>query len=282
MGEFVGSIGEITVDTAKAVLISHGISVDANIDLVASPIVKYLVKRGFDKVIKDIVSRQLSEMQKARVNEVRDFAISTFYKLAVENGWEDHSSEGDAYTQSVAESIEDVFNRAVNESRRAKRVLLGALLGSVMYYSNSPQPDMENFFYISAIVDKLTFRQLCLISMIGNRFLDIKGSNDDLCITDKVAISELEDLRAQGLWQPSFGYSGGPKENNHPIPLDFILPTKTTNALKKSIIFPDEIKDDYSRVVESLCIKTINPSDFPDGFLNTVKEQAKKFINLDF
>jgi hypothetical protein len=44
MGEFVGTIGEITVDTAKAVLISQGIPVDTNIDLVASPIVKYLVK----------------------------------------------------------------------------------------------------------------------------------------------------------------------------------------------------------------------------------------------
>ncbi len=279
MGEFVGTIGEITVDTAKAVLISQGIPVDTNIDLVASPIVKYLVKRGFDKVIKDIVSRQLSEMQKARVNEVRDFAISTFYKLAVENGWEDHSSEGDAYTQSVAESIEDVFNRAVNESRRAKRILLGALLGSTMYYSNSPQPDMENFFYISTIIDRLTFRQLCLVKMIGNKFQDIKGGNHDLCITNKVSISELSDLKSQDLWQPIFGHLGGPKENEHPIPLDYIIPTKTTKNLAPAIIFPDEIKDDFNRVVESLGIKTINPSDFPDSFINSLKDAINRNNN---
>lgn len=275
MGEFVGTIGEITVDTAKAVLISQGIPVDTNIDLVASPIVKYLVKRGFDKVIKDIVSRQLSEMQKARVNEVRDFAISTFYKLAVENGWEDHSSEGDAYTQSVAESIEDVFNRAVNESRRAKRILLGALLGSTMYYSNCSQPDMENFFYISTIIDRLTFRQLCLVSMIGNSFHEIKD-NHNMCITDRVAISELNDLRSQGLWNPLFGHMVGAKDIEHPIPLDYIVPSQTTMDLKTAIIFPDEIKDDFKRVVDSLCLKPINPSEFPDGFLNGLHDAIKR------
>ena len=272
MDEFVETIGEITEGATKAILISHGIPVDGNAGFVISPIAKYLVKRGLDKVIKDIVSRQFSDMQKAKVNEVRDYAILTFYKLVKENGWDDSCAEGDLYTQSVAESIEDVFNKAVNESRKAKRILLGALLGSTMYYSNSPQPHMENFFYISTIIDRLTFRQLCLILMIGNKFHDIKGDYHELCITDKVSISELNDLRSQDLWQPIFSHMGGVIENEHPIPLTYIAPTKTTIDLISAIIFPDEIKEDFDRVVESLGIKTINPSDFPDGYLNSLKD----------
>ncbi len=274
MGEFVGTIGEITVDTAKAVLISQGIPVDTNIDLVVSPLVKCLVKRGFDKVIKDIVSRQLSEMQKAKVNEVRNFAISTFYKLAADNGWEDHSAEGDAYTQSVAESIEDVFNKAVNESRRAKRILLGALLGSTMYYSNSPHPDMENFFYISNVMDRLTFRQLCLIYMMADKFKDVGKNIGELCITDKVAISELNDLRSQNFWQPNFSHLGSAVE--HPLPLAYLIPTQTALDLKSAIVFPDEIKEDYLRVIASLGVEPINPADFPEGFLKGLHDAIKR------
>lgn len=275
MDELIKTIGEITEGATKAILVSHGLPVDGDLGLVISPIVKYLAKKGLDKVINDIVSRQISDMQKAKVKEVRDYAILTFYKLAKENGWDDSCAEGALYTESVAESIEDVFNKAVGESRRAKRVLLGALLGSAMYYSNSPRPDMENFFYISTIIDRLTFRQLCLLKMIGNKFQDIKGDFHDLCITDKVTISELNDLKSQDLWQPLFGHMGGPKENEHPIPLVYIYPTKTTLNLVPSIIFPDEINDDYNRVIESLGIKPINPSDFPDGFLNTLKDSVK-------
>lgn len=217
MDEILDTFGEITVSATKAILVGHGVPVDGDVGTIISPIVKYLVKRGLDKVIKDIVSRQISDMQKAKVNEVRDYAILTFYKLAKENGWDDSSAEGALYTESVAESIEDVFNKAVNESRKAKRILLGALLGSTMYYSNSPRPDMENYFYISTIIDRLTFRQLCLVSLIGNKFQNIEGDIHDLCITDKISISELNDLKSQDLWQPIFGHLGGPKENEHPI-----------------------------------------------------------------
>lgn len=276
MDELIETFGEISVDATKAILMDHGVPFDGNVGLVISPIVKYLIKRGFDKVIKDIVSRQISDMQKAKVNEVRDYAILTFYKLAKENGWEENHSEAYSYTQTVAESIEDVFNKAVNESRKAKRILLGALLGSTMYYSNSPQPHMENFFYISTIIDRFTFRQLCLVSMMGNKFHDIKD-NHDLCITDKVSISELNDLRSQGLWQPLTGYMDGAKE--YPIPLDYIVPTQTTMDLKSAIIFPDEVEDDYNRVVESLGIKPINPSDYPGGFLNSLKDAINRNNN---
>ena len=276
MDELLDTFGEITEGATKAILVSHGVPVDGNVGLLISPIVKYLVKRGFDKVIKDIVSRQISDIQKAKVNEIRDYAILTFYKLAKENGWDDSCAEGALYAENVAESIEDVFNKAVGESRRAKRVLLGSLLGSTMYYSNSPQPDMENFFYVSTIIDRLTFRQLCLVSMIGNKFHDIEGDVHNLCITDKVSISELNDLKSQNLWQPLFGFLGGPKENEYPIPLVYLYPTKTTLDLVPAIIFPDEIKEDFSRVVESLSIKPINPSDFPDSFLNILEDAVKK------
>ena len=253
MDKIVKDLGELSVDVAAAIISCH----IGNAGPLVAPIVKYLLKRGLDKVIKDVVSRQLSDMQKAKVNEVRDYAILTFYKLAEENGWEENDSEAFSYSQTIAESIEDIFNKAVNESRKAKRIILGAYLGSSLYHSNSPNPNWENFFYISTIIERLTFRQLCLVSMIGNKFHDIKGDNHDLCITDKVSISELNDLKSQGLWQPLFGHIGGAKDNEHPIPLDYIIPTKTTMDLIPAIIFPNEIIDDYNRVVESLGIKLL-------------------------
>lgn len=270
MDKAIEEVGELTVDLATTIISCH----TGNASPLVAPVVSFLLKKGLDKVIKDVVSRQLSDMQKAKVNEVREYAILTFYKLAEENGWEDNGAEGEAYTQTIAESIEDVFNKAVNESRKAKRIMLGALLGSTMYYSNSPHPDMENFFYISNVMDRLTFRQLCLIYMMADKFKDIGEDINELCITDKVAISELNDLRSQNFWQPIFGYSNGAKE--YPLPLAYLIPTQTALDLKSAFVFPNEIKDDFKRVVDSLCLKPINPSEFPDGFLNGLHDAIKR------
>lgn len=270
MEKAIEEVGGLSINVATAIISSH----TGNAGPLVAPVVNFLLRKGLDKVIKDVVSRQLSDMQKAKVNEVRDYAILTFYKLAEEKGWEDNGAEGEAYTQTIAESIEDVFNKAVNESRKAKRILLGALLGSTMFYSNSPHPDMENFFYISNVMDRLTFRQLCLIYMMADKFKDVGKNIGELCITDKVAISELNDLRSQNFWQPIFGYSNGPKE--YPLPLAYLIPTQTALDLKSAIVFPDEIKEDYLRVIASLGVEPINPADFPEGFLKGLHDAIKR------
>ena len=69
---------------------------------------------------------------------------------------------------------------------------------------------------------------------------------------------------------------GGSKDPEYPIPLDYMVPTNTAIELMKAIILPDEIKDEYSRVVESLGVKPINPSDFPNGYLNTLNDAIKR------
>lgn len=267
MEEILKDFGELTVEGISTIISCQA----GNAGPLIGPVANFFLKRGLDKVIKDVVSRQLSDMQKARVNEVRDFAISTFYKLVEKDkGWKDNGPEGDAYIQTIAESIEDVFNKAVNESRRAKRIILGAYLGTSLYHSNSPQPDMENFFYISTIIDRLTFRQLCMISLIGNKFDEIKKGDEKLCITDEVSISELNDLRSQNFWQPAIGFMGGvPKE----IPIDYIIPTEPTIELKSAIIIPEAIRDDYSRVIKSMKIQQLNPSKFPNGFLEMLNKK---------
>lgn len=261
MDKVVKDLGELTADVVTNIISCHA----GNVGPLVPPIVKYLLKKGFDKVIKDVVSRQLSDMQISKVNEVRDYAVLTFYKLAEENGWEENNSEAYPYTQAIAESIEDIFNKAVNESRRAKRIILGTYLGNSLYYSNSPKPNLENFFYISTIIDRLTFRQLCMISLIGESFESIKTDGEKLSITDKVAISELNDLQSQGFWLPAMSFMGGtPKE----IPLDYVTPSDTTLELKSAIFFPDAVREDYLRVVESMNIQPLNPSNCPNGFLS--------------
>ncbi len=269
MDDIVKDIEELTIEGVTSIISCH----TGNAGPLVAPVANFLLKRGFDKVIKDVVSRQLSEMQKAKVNEVRDYAILTFYKLAEENGWEENHSEAYSYTKTIAESIEDVFNKAVNESRRAKRIILGAYLGSSLYYSNSTNPDLENFFYISSIIERLTFRQLCMVSLIGHRFDGYKIEGKRSSITDKVSISELTDLRSQFFWLPAMSYMGGTPQE---IPLDYITPTDTTLALKSAIVFPDAIKEDYSRVVESMKIMPLNPTNFPNGFLNMLDMALNK------
>ena len=270
MDGIIKDLGDLTVEGITTIISSQA----GNAAPYIGPVANIILKRGFDKVINDVVSRQLSKMQKARVNEVRDFAILTFYKLAEENNWNDNSSESADYTQTIAESIEDVFNKAVNECRRVKRIMLGALLGSILYHSNITYPEIEHFFYVSTIIDRLTFRQLCLISLIGNHFKDITPSDKKQCITDETAISELKDMQSLGFWQPIFSHMGPPEE--HPLPIDYLVPNAITLIMAKDIIFPDEIKDDYYRAIKSLKIDDINPSAFPEPFLKSLEVAINK------
>lgn len=274
MGNFLYNIGNLSVDMATAIISCHGLPVDDKVVKVATPVVKFLVKTGFDKIIKDFTERQLSQMQKEKLSEVCETAIYTFYKLADKNGWEDNHSESYAYTRNYIESIDDAFIKAINESQKTKRVVLGTYLGGILYHQNTTTPNWDNIFYISSIIEHLTFRQLCLVFLIGNNFEEINPKKELLCVTNKVVISELSELRNQGFWNPLFGSLGGPQE--YPIPLAYMFPTGITKEINIIGLALDELKDDYSNVIKSLDIQSYNPSDFPDGFDMTFDKALKK------
>lgn len=277
MSTFVNQLSNLSLDllpAAAPLLQSMGLPVDEHTLMVIAPVAKFLKNIHFVDTIKDYESRNLSAMQKEKLDEVGKVAFSAFYRLAEKNGWSDNNAEGYSNTQNLVESIDDVLNKAINESRKTKRVIIGTYLGNYLYYLNSTKPNWDNIFYISSMIKKLTFRQLCLISLIGNKFKDIDKGKDNLCITNKVVISELNDLKSQNYWIPLFGYMGGPQE--YPLPFKYIVPTQFTSELKINVLDIEDLKDEYSKVVDSLDIKPINEADFPDSFLFSMNNEINK------
>ena len=269
MNNFVNQLSDLSLDllpAATPLFQSMGIPVDEHSLMVAAPIIKFLKNTHFFDISKEVCKQNHYDAQIEKLDIVFKTAFKTVYKLAEDNGWYSDNSEASSYTQNYLETYEDIFNKALDESRKSKRVILGTYLGSTIYHLNSSKPNWDNIFFISSIIEKLTFRQICIIWLIGNKFKDVNPNEGKLCVKNSVAISELNELQSQNFWRPLFDYKN-PKEGEFPIPLDNIVPTAITIELKNHLLINEDVKSDFDQAIASMGICPINPSLFPNDFL---------------
>lgn len=221
---------DILPESGSAILSSIGIPVTPlSISLMKS-IITFVAKIGFADIYNDFKNRQLSSIQQKKLDIVVKTAIETFYNLAQSNQWEEHHPEADQYYQYAVEYAEDVIFRAINESREQKQMVLGSFLGSTMYALNITKPNWDNLFYCSTLITRLSIRQINLIKLINTNFESCITSNGDiLCITDRVAISEMKELANSNVWVESFSYQ--PNPTYIAIPLPFIKATEFTHQI---------------------------------------------------
>ena len=113
-----------------------GIPASSSAIIIIGKSLKMFLKYGIPNVFKDFQSRPLSPVQKDRLDEVKVETIRTVYRLIEKNGWDDNHPESSLYIQNYIEYADDLVNKAVNESRHTKRLLIGAYLGSTIYTMN--------------------------------------------------------------------------------------------------------------------------------------------------
>lgn len=113
-----------------------GIPASSSAIIIIGKSLKMFLKYGISNVFKDFQSRPLSPVQKDRLDEVKVETIRTVYRLIEKNGWDDNHPESSLYIQNYIEYADDLVNKAVNESRHTKRLLIGAYLGSTIYTMN--------------------------------------------------------------------------------------------------------------------------------------------------
>lgn len=253
------------LSVSTPILNALGIPITPQAMVIIGKSLKIILKMGVPKVLKDYQDRQLSQIQKERLEDVKSVSIKTIYHLIEKNGWEDFHPESDQYTQYAIEYIEEMVNKAINENRQSKRLVLGAFLGSTMYKLSSSTPNWDNVFYLSSLIDRLTMRQIILVKLMVDKFNKINDSKRDLiCITNKVAISELKELSNQNLWCGLIGYM--PDPTHIAIPLKFICPTDIAIELIGSMEFPQSLQSNVNDIVISLDLKPYSQSGLPDSF----------------
>ena len=259
-----------------AVLLSHiGIPVSPSAISLIKSIVTFLAKLGFVDVCSDLKTRQLSAMQQKKIDIVIKTAIETFYNRAKENHWEENHPETPQYYQYAIEYSEDIIFKALNESREQKQKVLGSYLGNTMYSLNITNPNWENLFYCSSFITKMSLRQLSLIELINSEFDSYRHSNANiLCITDKVAISEMKELANSNIWVNSFSYQ--PDPTYLAIPLPFIKATEFTRLICKDINFTALKFFDYDSLKDSLALKPINETELPTSYISMLKLYINK------
>lgn len=258
---------DVLPEGGAVVLSSLGIPVTPESISLIKSIMAFAARIGFMDTCNDLKDRQLSEMQKKKIDVVLKTAIKTFYNIAKENHWEENHPEAFQYYQYAVEYSEDVIFKALNESREQKQIILGSFLGHTMYSLNISKPNWDNLFYCSTFINKMSLRQLRLIELINTEFESYKTSNDDiLCITDTVAISEMKELASNNIWVDSFSYQ--PDPTYLAIPLPFIKATDFTCQICKDINLITLNNIDNDSFKNSLMLKPINETCLPSSFIS--------------
>ena len=253
------------LSVSTPILNALGIPITPQAIVIIGKSLKMFLKMGLPEVLKDFQSRRLSSMQNERLEDVKSTAIKTVYQLIERNGWEDSHPESVQYTQYVIEYTEDLIDQAINESRQAKRLFLGVFLGSSLYKLNSSTPNWDNVFYLSSLIGKLTIRQIVLVKLLVDNFGRINDDKDNMmCITNKVAISELKELANQNLWCGLISYM--PNPTNIAIPLKYICPTDLAKEFVGLAELPDSLQNNVDDIIMSLDIKPYSLSGLPSSF----------------
>ena len=253
-----------------------GVGIDpASLSLI-SHILTFLGKVGAGNVINDYYSRNLSDMQIKKIDIVRDSAISQFYMLAKKDGWDQNNAiEEGQYKQSAIEYVEDLINKAINESNINKQEMLGAFLGQTMYYYNSYKLEWNNLLYVTNLIQRLTIRQKVLLHFMNDKFGVLNDRyNDGLCVTNPIVISELKDMLALNLWSPIIGIS--PDPTYMAIPLLYMKPTELAHIFCKDVPLSDSLLAIFDDVIDSMELKMYTETDLNDSFINIIMSNKKK------
>jgi len=279
----MGKIVDDTTTIALNTLSEGGVALLSALEIPISPfsitliksIVTVVTKIGLIDVCADLQNRQLSSMQKKKVDIVIKTAIKTYYDLAQQNHWEENHPEAAQYNQFAIEFAEDIIIKALNESREQKQRFLGSFLGNTMYALNLTAPNWDNLFYCSTLITKLSLRQLNLINLINTNFDSCKSTkNEILCITDKVTISEMKELANSNIWVEAFSYQ--PNPTFLAIPLPFIKSTDFTRQICNDIRFPAIEGTGLNSFKDCLTIKPIEESGLPQSFISMLNIYLSK------
>lgn len=258
----------------KPLINEWGIGNDAGTLTIVTSIITYMRNLGVSKIINDYYSRQLSDFQMYKINYVRDAAIVQFYKLAKEKGWNSNISiEVDQYNQLALEYVEDLLNKAINESNKIKQKTFGAYLGHALYYYDTKKIEWNNLIYISFLIQRLTIRQKILTHLICDNFKSLKIENVcDMCVTNPLVISELKDMQGLNLWRPVIGIS--PDPTYIAIPLSYIMPTDLTRLFCEDVPVDESMNEKYNNIISSFDLKMFDQTNLPQGFIQLCKENG--------
>lgn len=246
-------------DAAASEAIHAAISVFVETSIpVAIPfaIIKGIAQTAMMSVYDDVIARQISHNQKEKILTVFDYAQSEYWALAKEHEWSIEHPEGELYFNNIKEFIEGVVVAAMNECQNKKLSLLGGFFGRSAYYGIY---DLDKFHHIRTLLSKLTYRQICLLKIINDRFVNI---DPKLCICNSYICVELNELLQYGFWQMN-GISFS-TNNSGPIQVGNIIPTPYCKSfiehLSLSGISEKDIDDIYMRLslqpIESIGVLT--------------------------
>ena len=112
------------LSVSTPILNALGIPITPQAMVVIGKSIKMIVKMGVPIVFKDYQDRQLSRMQKERLEDMQSVSIKTIFQLIEKNGWEEFHPESDQYTQYAIEYVEEMVNQVINEIGRLKDFFL--------------------------------------------------------------------------------------------------------------------------------------------------------------
>jgi hypothetical protein len=159
-------------------LIAHSVGTFIGYTVDGSPVGAYVGGQSailFKNVMKDVLSRKLSEREKERVETVGRIALEGM-NIKLNNGF---TLRGDDFFQGGADSpadelFEGVLLKARNEYQRNKIKHLGFFFSELSCRADTSK---DEAIYLLSTVESLSFRQLCLLELIRRKVF-WKGHHD--------------------------------------------------------------------------------------------------------
>lgn len=250
-GKFIEITSDIIAAGAPATISTLlGIPISSLPGAALSSIVKHGAQACMNKVYDDIKARQLSSMQINRVEQVLYYAQTAYYEMVDKQGWELSHPESGAYLSAHIEACEHTVINAINESQSKKIPFEGYLFASQYFSQNK---DFDNFHMAANLLFKMTWRELVLVSIINDDWLDVEK---DQYITNPAACVEVYDLVTWGLVKPNEGWVI--ENNSKPVHLSEISITEFGTMLSMSLLLEKITDQEKKKVIDSLQLTSID------------------------
>ncbi len=193
---------------------------------------------------------QLSEIQKKKFDIVINRATKTFNKLINTEEQTLLHPESYDYIQNTLEFSLHILQNAINEFQFKKLEVLGDFWGKAIADGNI---DWDNLHTEGNIFNSLTYRQLILLKLLDDGFLE---DQQELCINNQTICVELNQLLQLGFRQTSGVYFG--TNNSGPIQISQLKKTDFCSTFVERMMLSNIDKKDIESVKNSLFVKDID------------------------
>lgn len=216
-------------------------------------------------VINDVNAKHLTPREEVRIASVMLYALERLKALMDEESWKEKDEyfildEQDQERSIALEQIEGTIRAAKDEFEERKIKYLGNLYAHIVFN----QIPLEKGNALIRIVNELSFRQLCILSLLVREYplaltaqeIEIQKNKHGAEVEELTLVSEIKDLQRRGLVVYTGTYPNFEKAATT-INTRFLLPSHFSREFARLTYIQEIDNSDLTRLNNDLMISVL-------------------------